>query len=481
MWGLYVGIGIGAALILLIAVVVIRTILFVPKADIKADNEKITVNSVKSVNDLAEMIRCKTVSNFDRSLEDDGEFDKFKALLPKLFPNIYSSCEYEEVTDRALLFRYKGKSDASPTVLMAHYDVVSVEEANWKKPPFDGICEDGILWGRGTLDTKGTLNAAMQALETLISEKFIPENDIYLAFAGNEEVGGNGAPAIVDLFEKRGITPGFVLDEGGAVVEGVFPGVKKPCALIGIAEKGMLNLEFSYEGNGGHASSPKPHTPVGILSAACVKIENNPFDFRVTEAAGGMFDVLARHSSFAYRMIFANLWLFAPVLNMICKKNGGEMNALLRTTCAFTQMEGSKGMNVIPPSARMVANLRLLPGDTADSAMERISKTIDNPEIKLRNIYGMNPSVVSTTDCNGWNTVCAAVKSTWSDAIVAPYLMVACSDSRHWGRICNRVYRFSAMALSSEERATIHGNNERVPFETVTRAVEFYLRLIKSC
>ncbi|MBR2340327.1 MAG: M20/M25/M40 family metallo-hydrolase [Clostridia bacterium] len=481
MIGIVIAIAVGAVLLALVGVVVVRTLMFKPTPCEKKQYETLEFDGDKAVNDLAEMIKCKTVSSNDKSLEDEAEFDKFKALLPKLFPNIHEKCEFEAVGDRGLLYRYKGESSDAPTVLMAHFDVVSVEQDKWDKPAFDAIIEDGVMWGRGTLDTKGTLNGAMQALEKLISEGFVPKNDIYLAFAGDEEINGHGAPMIVDLFEDRGITPGLVFDEGGAVVQNVFPGVKAPCALIGIAEKGMLNLEFSYSGNGGHASSPKPHTPVGILSSACVAVENHPFKFTVTKPAKAMFNTLARHSSFAYRMIFANLWLFGGILNMICKKSGGELNALMRTTCAFTQMEGSKGMNVIPPSAKMVANLRLIGGETTDSAMEYIRRVIDNEDIKLTKINGMNPSVISRTDCEAWERVCDAVQGTWQDAIVSPYLMVACSDSRHWGRISDRVYRFSAMALSSEERSTIHGNNERVPLETVKKTVEMYLRLIKKC
>lgn len=480
MW-IYVLLGVTAALLILIAVVLIRTLTFKVIEVDKKEYDDFEIDEQKAVNDLAEMIKCKTVSSVNKAEEDENEFDKFKALLPKLFPNIHSACTLEIVGDRGLLYCLKGKSSEAPSVLMAHFDVVSVEEANWEKPPFDAVLENGVLGGRGTLDTKATLNGAMQALEKLISEGFVPENDVYLAFAGDEEINGHGAPMIVDLFEKRGITPGIVVDEGGAVVQKVFPGVSEPCALIGIGEKGMLNLEFSYSGNGGHASSPKPHTPVGILSAACVKVENNPFKFRITKPAKEMFNVLARHSSFAYRMIFANLWLFKGVLNMICKKSGGELNALMRTTCAFTQMEGSKGMNVIPPNAKMVANLRLLEGDTTDSAIEYIGKVVDNPDVKLTKINGMNPSRVSALDCEAWNRVSDAVAGTWRDAIVAPYLMVACSDSRHWGRISDKVYRFSAMAMTNEERATIHGNNERITVEAITKTVEFYLRLISNC
>ena len=481
MFWMWFGISLGAALVILVLTVLIRTLAFKPREKSIISAEPVSFDAEKAIRDLAEMIKCKTVSNVDKSLECEEEFAKFKALLPKLFPNIYEKCEFSEVGSRALLYKYSGKSSDAPTVFMSHFDVVSVEESLWSTDPFAGIIKDGCLWGRGSLDTKVTLNSAMQALEAAIEEGFVPENDIYLAFAGDEEISGTGASMIVDLFEKQGITPALVLDEGGAVVEGVFPGVKEPSAMVGIAEKGMLNLEFTYSGNGGHSSAPKPHTPVGILSAACVNVESHPFKFTKCPAAMSMFDTLARRSNFVYRMIFANLWLFRPVLDAICKKSGGEINALLRTTCAFTKMEGSKGYNVIPPSAKMAANLRLIPGETTDSALAYIEKTVNNPEIKITKVAGNDPSVTSVTDCEGWERVERTINETWQNAIVTPYLMVACSDSRHWGRISNKVYRFSTMELSKEERASIHGNDERVPLETIAKSLEFYTRIIGYC
>ena len=243
----------------------------------------------------------------------------------------------------------------------------------------------------------------------------------------------------------------------------------------------MLNLEYKVKSNGGHASAPKPHTPVGVLSAACCRVENKPFKSHLTKPVASMFDTLGRHSSFVYRMIFSNLWLFKPVLDMICKKSGGELNALMRTTVAFTQMSGSKAANVIPPEATMVSNMRLNPMDTMDSAVEYIKNTVNNDNIEISVIDGMNPSRVSELDCEAYNKVATAVASTWKGCIVSPYLMVQCSDSRHYGRISDKVYRFSAMDLTSEERATIHGNNERIRIEAVNKTVEFYIRLIKQC
>lgn len=470
-----------AVLILLIAVVLIRTAVFKPKTSVAPSYEDISFDNDKCVERLQKLIKFKTVSYHDPSLENDEEFENMIAVLPELYPNVFASCTFTRMPHRGLMFKWLGKRHDAPSVMMAHYDVVPVDEEQWDKPPFSAILEDGVLWGRGTLDTKVTFNGILSAAEHLISQGFIPENDIYFAFSGNEEINGGGAVGIVDYFEENGIVPALVVDEGGAVVEGVFPGVKEPCALIGIAEKGLLNLKYTVKTNGGHASSPPPHTPVGLLSRACTKIENNPFKMHLTKPVAEMFDTLGRHSTFVYRMIFANLWLFKPVLDMICKSSGGEMNALMRTTVAFTQMQGSDVPNVIPTQASMVSNMRLNPEDTIDSAVEYIRKTVNNNDIELNVLNGANPSRISETYCDAWYKVANAVEGTWKNCIVSPYLMVQCSDSRHYGRISDKVYRFSAMDLTSEERRSIHGNNERIRVEVVGRAVEFYIRLMKQC
>ncbi len=468
-------------LALFVAVLLIRTLRFTPKGEIETFDNEETFDGDKAVENLCELVRCKTVSYRDSSLEDEGEFQKLISKLPYLYPNVFSHCEYNELPDRALLFKWSGKNHGEPSVMMAHYDVVPVNEADWEKPPFDAVIEDGVIWGRGTLDTKVTFGGVLFAAEHLIEQGFVPENDIYFAFSGGEEINGKGAANIVDYFEEKGITPALVVDEGGAVVENVFPGVKSPCGLIGIAEKGMMDVEYKTKSQGGHASAPKPHTPVGILSSACCKIEKNPFKAHLTLPVKSMFDTLGRHSSFLYRMIFANLFCFKPILDIICKKSGGELNALMRTTVAFTQMRGSSASNVIPPEASMISNIRLNPEDNMENALEYLRKTVNDERVEINILHGMNPSRVSNPDCTAYDKVARAVASTWRGTIVSPYLMVQCSDSRHYGRISDKVYRFSAMDLTSEERATIHGNNERIRIDCVKRAVEFYIRLMKQC
>ncbi len=469
-----------AAVILFLAVILIRASMFRPAAEKPVQEVPVSLDREKIIRDMADMVRCRTVSNRDHSLEDPAEFEKFRALLQERYPNVHKAFTLEHIGRNGLLYSMKGESSAAPSVLMAHYDVVPAEEGLWTKPAFEGIVENGIIWGRGTLDTKGTLLGVMESLETVLKDGYVPKNDLYLSFSGEEEVDGSSCAAIVSALEERGITPALVLDEGGAVVEKVFPGVTRECALVGIAEKGGVNIDLTLDSEGGHASTPPKVSTLGKLSRAIVRIEKHPFPCRLTKPVKEMFDTLGRHSSFLFRVIFANLWCFLPVLDLICRLSGGELNALMRTTTAITRMEGSKAYNVLPPKASVGINMRLLGSDSMESAKAHLQKVIKNDRIRIDIVGGMNPSISSDTACEAWDTVKEAIRETWPEAIVSPYLMMACSDSRHYCRITDRVYRFCPMRLSREERGMIHGHDERVPVDTLLSTVAFYVRLLKK-
>ena len=468
-------------ILVFLAVLVIRALAFNPKPQPKTDKDTIAFDKDAAVTALQKLVQCKTISYVDHSLEDDAQFQRLIDLLPELYPHIMQVCEFTAFPDRGLLFRWKGKDSRHPAVMMSHYDVVPAVEEMWEKPPFAGVLEDGVLWGRGTLDTKVTMNGALSAANYLVKQGFTPAQDIYFAFSGGEEVNGQGAVHIVDYFAKLGVTPELVVDEGGAVVENVFPGVKEPCGMIGIAEKGMINVRYTVCSGGGHASAPLPKSPVTDLAKACRKIVDNPFPMHLTAPVAGLFDTLGRRSTFIYKLIFANLWCFRPVLDFICKSSGGEMNALVRTTTAFTQMQGSSARNVIPTAASLVSNMRLNPMDTVASAAEYLKKTVNDDTVEIEVLESFEPSRISQVDCDSYRKVAAAVADTWAGCVTSPYLMVQCSDSRHYGRISDKVYRFSAMDLTKEERGTIHGNNERIRVETIHRSVEFYIRLLRQC
>lgn len=472
---------IAAIILVFIVVILIRTIQFKPRQIEQRHIDNIDFDAEKAINNLQKLVKCKTVSYFDSSLEDDKEFNKLVRMLPKLYPNVCKKLKLTKFDGRALLFYWKGETKGDPAVFMAHYDVVPVEEEQWSRPAFEGLIENNIMWGRGTLDTKVTFNGVLSAGEHLLSKGFKPKHDIYFAFSGGEEVNGPGAKNIVDYFQKNNITPSFVLDEGGAVVSDVFPGLKQPCGLVGIAEKGYINMTLSVKSQGGHASAPKPHTPIGVLSKACADIENHPFPIRFTDPVLKMFDELGRRSTFLYRMIFANINVFGWILDIICKKSGGQLNALLRTTCAFTQAKGSNAANVIPPSASMTANMRLSPAETIETSIDYIKQVINNPDIEISLSDASNPSRISVTDCDGFKWITNAIEDTWKGCVTAPYLMVQCSDSKNYGVISDKVYRFSATDLTNEEMNSIHGNDEHIRLETIKHSVEFFIRVMRNC
>lgn len=471
--------GIVGILIIAIGTLIVRGALFKPEPVEAPDAKPVAVDEDAAVARFQRYIQCKTVSYEDWSQVDENEFQRFRDMLREMYPEIDAVCTCEYVGNTGILYRWPGKHPGNETVLMAHYDVVPITEALWTRPAFEGLVTEGCVWGRGTLDTKGTLFGVMEGVRHQISEGFVPEHDIYMSFAGDEEVSGHGAPDLVAALQSRGVKPKLVLDEGGAIVENVFPGVSCPAALIGLGEKGYMDVKLSMSGGGGHASTPPPHTAVGELAAAVVALESHPFKGALTPPVKEMFQTMGRHSSFLYRIIFSNLGLFGPLLKAMFKKSGGELNAMVRTTVAATRMEGSKAYNVMPPAASVGLNLRLLETDTMERAKAYIESVVDNPKIKVTVEGGRNASPCSTTDTEGWRHVTQAILQTWPGVVVSPYLMLAGSDSRHYTAISDTVLRFSAMTLSKEERGMIHGNDERITIKALMETVAFYVRLIE--
>lgn len=465
-------------LIALAALLTLRALRFIPKESAPPEPLAVEVDGEAAIRHFQELIRFETVSNMDPSQMDEKVFSGFKEALKTLYPTVHEKCLREEIGSHGLLFTWKGKSADAPSVFMAHYDVVPVNPEDWREPPFSGNIKDGELWGRGTLDTKGTLLGAMEAAETLLKQGFTPENDIYLAFGGDEEVMGQDAPAIVDVLEKRGVRPAFVLDEGGAIVDGVFPGVTRSAALIGIAEKGCMSVDITATGTGGHASAP-PARQSMVRLARAIKRLSGVMPFSLTVPAKEMFDVLGRHSGFAYRLIFANLWFFGPLLSLICARSGGELNALVRTSCAFTRAKASEAYNVLPTQATAGLNLRVICGESIGEVEARLNRMIRDKGVTVKVVQGSEPSKISTTYDPAWNRLDSAIRQTYPQALVAPYLMLAASDSRHYCRISDHVYRFSGMPLTKEQRGLIHNANERILLGHIKDMVAFFARMMR--
>jgi len=440
--------------------------------------------------DMCKMIQCKTVSNLDEAKVDRKEFQKFLDLLKASFPTIYSQCSFYKVGKTGIVHKLSGKSD-SPNyqpkhaiVLMAHYDVVPVEEGDWAFYPFAGDIVDGRIRGRGTMDTKGTLCACMEATEISLKRGWQPEQDLYLCFSGEEEINGQSCPDIVSWFEENKITVDFVLDEGGAIVENAFPGVSKPCAMVGTEEKGSTYLDLTVGGQTGHASAPPKHSSVGIASRIVTQLEKKQAKVEFTPTVCQLLKTMGKNNDIKpLKFIFSNLWFTKGLVNLISKILGGELFALLHTTCAITKFTGSPSYNVLPLKSTVGINYRLLGKDSVEKTVDKIKKIArkaagKKAEIEVKVVSYGNPSRVSSTNCQQWTKLCQVISQTWPEVIISPYLMMACSDSRHYCRISDKVYRFSAMYMSKEDRAMIHGINESIKVDVLLKTVEFYCNLL---
>ena len=471
--------GLAAAPVALGAVMAARALRLKPREKTGNMRLPVEVDGDKATENLATLVKYATVSNADFDKTDKPLFARYREKLKELYPTVTANSEYKELGNTAMLFKIAGKSREKPTVLMSHYDVVPVEEDRWAHPPFCGEVIDGELWGRGTLDTKITMVGIMESLEKLLGEGFVPENDIYLAFGGDEEVSGISIPAVVEYMKEAGITPNLVLDEGGAVAEGILPGIDKPVAVIGIGEKGMCEIELVATSDGGHSSTPPQHTSLGKLAQSIVNIENSPFEAQVTRPVEGMLKAVAPYTSLPLKMVLANMWLFKPVLPALAGVMGGQFNAMMRTTVAATMAQGSKQSNVLPNESKARLNVRLLNNTTPRQALERIQDLCEEG-VTARFVIEQAASPYAASRGENWDKVALAIEDTWTDAIVSPYLMVGGSDSRHFSRICNDVYKFSRIHVSAESMGLIHNDDERIPVERIAKTVEFFTRLIKT-
>lgn len=470
----------GALIALFVVYLLVNAARFQPEKRADVPAEPVEYDAEAAGAHLGAMLRCRTVSNRDESLMDWAEYDRFVELLAQLYPAAMEKLHFERAGKTGLIYRWEGKTRDDPVVLMAHYDVVPAKAEEWSFDPFSGEVRDGVVLGRGALDTKSTLCAIFEAADKLCRENYQPERDFYLCFSGTEEIAGEGAYAIVEKLQKDGVKPCLTVDEGGAIVTGAFPGVKEPCAVVGISEKGQMAIRLSVKSGAGHASAPPKNDAFSQLARAITALEKSPFKARMTETSAKLFRTLGRHAGFGLRVVFGNLRLFTPLLCKLARALGNDVNALLRTTCVFTMAGGSEASNVLPSEAWATCDVRILNGSTSQDVLEHFRKVIQNDNVHIEPLFTVEPSPVSPTDCREWEVVSQAIRHTWPDALVSPYLMTARSDSSVYTAICPNVYRFAPMKLSKEERATIHGVDEKIPAEKVAQAACFYERLIRN-
>lgn len=432
-----------------------------------------------------ELLRVPTVSYADESLIDVAAFESFRATLERLYPQSHAVLDRELIARHSLLMRWPGASAEDPLVLMAHYDVVPVVDTEWEHPPFAatvvGHGADATIHARGAIDDKGALVAIMEAVESLIAAGFTPERDIWLAFGHNEETAGDGAQEIVATLKERGVQPSLVLDEGGAVVSEVIPGITVPTAMVGVAERGVMTAILTAREAGGHASTPPRMPATARLARAVDRLRRRPFPIRLVPPVRAMLATLSAHAPEPLRTLFRRAETTRPLLAAAFAASGPEMNAMVRTTAVATELSGATGENVLATTARAAINVRLLTGETVESATAHLRRAIADNAVEIDIRHASPPSSVSPWRGEPWRRIATAVYRTLGeDVVTTPYLQTGASDSRWFTQISDHVYRFTPFHLSRAERAALHSHNERIRVEVWLRGIEFYRALIAA-
>ena len=483
--------GLLAIVLLLAAVVAINTLRKGSRQMEVAPLAAIAVDEAGAAARLGEAVRLRTISSRDDATLNADQFTQFHALLQAKFPKVHATLKREVIADLSLLYTWEGSNPkAEPILFLAHQDVVPVApgtEGDWTVPPFSGEVKDGFIWGRGSWDDKGNLMSQFEAVEMLLASGYKPERTVYFAFGADEEASGvRGAAKIAAVLAERKVHVGFVIDEGLLVLDGVMPGIAKPTALIGVAEKGYMSVVLKMSATPGHSSMPpkKGTSAIGMMSAALKRLDDEQLPGGIRGVAGEMFDTMAPEMGGFSRVALSNLWLFGPVVQKQLE-GAASTNAMLRTTTALTIVNAGNKENVVPGRAEATVNFRILPGDTKEQVLEHMRKQVTEAvgadKFELLALPGaVDASKVAPTDSAQYKLLNKTVREVFPDALVAPGLMVAATDSIHYSAISDHIFKFSPIRANSEDLKRFHGTNERINSKHYADAIRFYHRLLSE-
>ncbi|MEP6971447.1 MAG: M20 family peptidase [Betaproteobacteria bacterium] len=481
--------GVLALLLLLAAVLAVNTLRKGSRQLNVAPIAELAVDKLAAASHLSEAVQARTISSLADPAQNADQFARLQAMLQARYPKAHRVLKREVVGDLSLLYTWQGSDPkAMPIMLMAHQDVVPVSpgtEDKWAAEPFAGTIRDNFVWGRGAWDDKGNLIAQMEAVEMLAASGYQPERTIYLCFGADEEVAGErGAAKIAALLKQRGVRLDFVIDEGLLITEGIMPGLAKPTAIIGVAEKGYLSVQVSFDATPGHSSMPPPAgtSAIAMMATALQQVDGDPMPAKIGGVAKEMFATIAPEMGGLFRVALSNLWLFESVVRKQLEA-GAATNAMLRTTTALTVARAGDADNVLPGQAQAIVNYRMLPGDDGKTVMARlhaqIAKSLGPARFSLQALAGaFEAPPVASTQSEPYGLINRTVREVFPGTLVAPGLMLGGTDSRHFAEISDQIFKFSPVRARSEDLARFHGTNERISLDNLAELIRFYHRLL---
>ncbi|KAK9797594.1 hypothetical protein AB5N19_07340 [Seiridium cardinale] len=483
------------------------------------DNEKALLKQVERHGTL---VKVPSISYDDNG--EPGEdprwnvFYELHATLAKLYPFVHARMTRETVNTFGLVFTINGQdSSLRPVMLTAHQDVVPIADAStWKYPPFSAHFDGRWLWGRGASDDKNSLSAIFSALETLLSSPtWVPRRTIIVALGFDEESGNRGAGTIGPFLEERygQCSMAIVLDEGGMGLELLED--KVLYALPAVTEKGHIDVWLDLKINGGHSSTPFPHTGIGILSEMVVELEANPYEPKLIKDSPiyNHFMCQAKYSPDA-----------APKITKLLKD--GDLGALakelatvdrptqyrIQTSQAIDFFNGGVKINAMPERIRVGVNYRIAPHNTAAEIKETIVQLIkpiadkysldinaydgDEDFRVIRPAYDVDyngtltltatsstaNAPVSLTSGAVWDVFSGTIQHSFAfpggKVVPVGELMTGNTDTRYYLNLTKNVYRWTPTRKGGTQNA--HTVDEAIDMHAHIEALKFYYDLIRN-
>ena len=368
--------------------------------------------------------------------------------------------------------------DEPALIMLQHTDVVPADLKYWSTDPLSGEIRDGYLWGRGTLDMKGT---GISQLATFVSLKRagVPLNrDVVLVATADEEAGGfYGAGWLVEHHPEIFEGAGLLINEGGSGEQSA----KELLFQVEVTQKVPVWLRFEAVDTPGHGSMPNATSAVTRILDALALVRANPFEPRIVPAVDAMFQSLSLSASPEWESAFSNMAASVrePGFLERLQAYSPTLHALTRDTCSITRLGASNKINVVPPEAWAELDCRILPDRPSEVFVDEMRDTIRDTGVGIEVIMAFTPAV-SATDTELYGAIEEVTSERHPGSRVMPSVSTGFTDSHFTRDLGIPSYGFDPVVVSESEFSRIHGNDERISVEAFKRGVIDHLAIIAS-
>jgi acetylornithine deacetylase/succinyl-diaminopimelate desuccinylase-like protein len=376
-----------------------------------------------------------------------------------------------------LVARLRGKGERRPLLLLAHLDVVEARREDWSVDPFRLLEQDGYFYGRGSIDDKAMAAMFTEIFIGLRESRERPDRDVILALTADEEGGPDNGVDWLLRNRPELVSAGLVINEGGG---GRMRDGKYLLNGVQASEKSYMTFVLEVRHKGGHSSVPQKDNAIYRLAAALGRLERYEFPVELNDVTRESFARSAAMESEATAADMEKLLHHPPDPDAVARLAAIPVyNAMLRTTCVATRLEGGHADNALPQTARATVNCRILPGHSAEEVQRTLAAVIDDEQVTIEAIEPDTSAPAAPPDPGLMRTVEMITAAMWPGVPVVPLMSTGATDSRYFRRAGIPAYGVSGI-FSDMNDIRAHGKDERVGVKQFYEGYEFLKRLVDA-